>query len=40
MIPILESPDIRERALPISVETYHWMIENGMVSQRAELIMA
>ena len=38
MIPILESPDIRERTLPISVETYHWMIENGMVSQRAELI--
>ena len=38
MIAILESPDIRERALPISVETYHWMVENDMVLQRAELI--
>jgi Uma2 family endonuclease len=38
MIAILESPDIRRRALPINVATYHWMIENGMVSSRAELI--
>jgi len=38
MIAILESPDIRERTLPISVETYHWMIEHDMVRQRAELI--
>ena len=38
MIAILESPDIRERTLPISVETYHWMIEHDMVPQRAELI--
>jgi Uma2 family endonuclease len=38
MIAILESPEIRQRTLPISVETYHWMIENGMVARRAELI--
>lgn len=38
MIAILESPDIRERTLPISVEAYHSLIENGIVSQRAELI--
>ena len=38
VIAILESPDIRERTLPISVETYHWMIEHDMVPQRAELI--
>ena len=38
MIAILESPDIRERTLPISVETYHWMIEHDMVPRRAELI--
>jgi Uma2 family endonuclease len=38
MIPILESPDVRRRALPVTVETYHWMIENDMVSKRAELI--
>jgi len=38
MIAILESPEIRERTLPVSVETYHWMIENDMVAPRAELI--
>jgi Uma2 family endonuclease len=38
MIAILESPDVRSRALPISVETYHWMIGNGLVEQRTELI--
>jgi len=38
MIAILESPEIRQRAQPINVETYHWMIDHGMVSGRAELI--
>jgi Uma2 family endonuclease len=38
MIDILESPDVRRRALPITVDTYHWMVSNGLVSQRAELI--
>jgi Uma2 family endonuclease len=38
MIAILESPEFRQRAQPINVETYHWMLEQGMLPQRAELI--
>ena len=38
MIAILESPDVRQRAQPITVETYHWMREQGLLSPRAELI--
>jgi len=38
MIAILEAPDVRQRAVPINVETYHWMMENGMLPKRAELI--
>ena len=38
MIEILESAEVRQRALPISVSTWHWMIAHGLVSQRAELI--
>ncbi len=38
MIEILESEDIRRRALPISVATWHWMVEHDMVPRRAELI--
>jgi Uma2 family endonuclease len=38
MIPVLEHPDIRRRALPISVQTYHWMQQKDLVPRRAELI--
>jgi Uma2 family endonuclease len=38
MIAILESPDVRQRALPITVETYHRLVANGMVAKGAELI--
>ncbi|HWB05021.1 MAG TPA: Uma2 family endonuclease [Verrucomicrobiales bacterium] len=38
MIPILETPEIRHRALPISVQTWHRMQEQDLVSKRAELI--
>ena len=38
MIAILETPDVRSRAMPINVDTYHWMIAHGMVARRAELI--
>lgn len=38
MIPSLEHPDIRRRAVPVSVATYHWMQEQNLVPRRAELI--
>ena len=38
MIPVLEHPDIRRRAMPISVASYHWMQQQGLVAKRAELI--
>ena len=38
MIPVLEHPDIRRRALPLSVQTYHWMQRQDLVPRRAELI--
>ena len=38
MISVLEKPEIRRRALPISVSAYHVMFEQGLVEERAELI--
>lgn len=38
MIPALEHPDIRRRAMPISVETWHWMQQQDLLPRRAELI--
>jgi len=38
MIPVLETPEIRHRAMPVSVKTWHWMQEHDLVSKRAELI--
>lgn len=38
MISVLEHPDIRRRAVPISVATYHWMQEQRLLPRRAELI--
>lgn len=38
MLPVLENPEFRRRALPISVPAYHSMSQQGLVAQRAELI--
>lgn len=38
MISVLEKPEIRHRALPISVPAYHVMFQQGLVEERAELI--
>lgn len=38
MIAALEHPDFRRRALPISVQTWHWMQHQDLVPRRAELI--
>lgn len=38
MIAILENPEIRRRAMPISVAAYHLMFQQGMVAERAELV--
>lgn len=38
MLPILEEPSVRLRAMPVSVEGYHCMMEAGLVSENAELI--
>jgi Uma2 family endonuclease len=38
MLAVLEKPEIRRRALPISVSAYHIMFEKGMAPDRAELI--
>lgn len=38
MLPILEEPSVRQRAMPVSVEGYHCMMEAGLVSENAELI--
>lgn len=38
MISVLEKPEIRRRALPISVPAYHVMFQQGLVNERAELI--
>ncbi len=38
MIRILEKPAIRHQARPIDLRTYHWMVEQGLVDKKAELI--
>ena len=38
MISVLEKPEIRRRALPMSVAAYHVMFQQGLVEERAELI--
>ena len=38
MIEILESAEVRQRALPISVATLLYMVEQDMVPRRTELI--
>ena len=38
MISVLEKPEIRRWALPISVAAYHVMFQQGLVAERAELI--
>ena len=38
MIAILENPEIRRRAMPISIAAYHVMFQQGMVAERAELV--
>ena len=38
MIEILESAEVRQRALPISVATWHYIVEHDIVPRRAELI--
>jgi Uma2 family endonuclease len=38
MIPILETPEFRHRAMPISVKSWHWLQEHDLVPKRAELI--
>ena len=38
MLQILEEPTVRERAMPVSVEGYHCMLQAGLVSEKAELI--
>ncbi len=38
MLAVLEKPEIRRRALPISVAAYHTMFGQGLVEDRAELI--
>ncbi|RYE55955.1 MAG: Uma2 family endonuclease [Rhizobiaceae bacterium] len=38
MLPILEVPSIRRRAVPITVETYHAMAAQGMVEEKTELL--
>ena len=38
MISVLEKPEIRRRALPLSLAAYHVMFQQGLVEERAELI--
>ena len=38
MIQILEKPEIRRMAMPISVEQYHRMSASGVVAERTELL--
>lgn len=35
MLPILEEPSVRHRAMPVSVEGYHCMMEAGLVRENA-----
>ena len=38
MLSVLDNPEIRKHALPISVAGYHIMAQQGLVAERAELI--
>lgn len=38
MLAVLENPELRKHALPISVSTYHFMYQHGMVTEHAELV--
>lgn len=38
MLYVLDNPEIRRHALPISVAGYHIMAQQGLVAERAELI--
>jgi hypothetical protein len=38
MISVLEHPDIRRRAVPISVKTWHWMQQQNLLPRRTEFI--
>ena len=38
MNPILELPEVRSRAVPLSVATYEWMTAKGLVARRTELL--
>lgn len=38
MLSVLDNPEIRKHALPISVAGYHLMAQQGLVAERAELI--
>lgn len=38
MLPVLDEPAIRARAVPISVQGFHQMIEHGTVAENVELL--
>ena len=38
MLSVLDNPEIRKHALPVSVAGYHLLFEKGFVPKRAELI--
>ena len=38
MLSVLDNPEIRKHALPISVAGYHVMFQQGLVDERTELI--
>lgn len=38
MVPLLSHPGFRARTLPLSVATWHWMVEKGLAPARAELL--
>ncbi len=38
MNPILELPEVRSRAVPLSVAAYEWMTVNGLLAGQTELI--
>ena len=38
MNPILELPEVRSRAVPLSVATYEWMTAKDLVARQTELI--
>jgi len=38
MPAILEIPEVRDRVVPLSIEAYHRMVEEGAAGKRVELI--